>query len=59
MYKILTTKAEEKRRSDVGMDEGITLKHIFKEWNMSRLTIFFWVQPRTYFLNYLKVLTVY
>jgi hypothetical protein len=26
---------------------------------MCRLTIFFWVQPRTYFWNYLKVLTVY
>jgi hypothetical protein len=26
---------------------------------MNRLTIFFWVQPRTYFWNYLKVLTVY
>jgi hypothetical protein len=24
-----------------------------------RLTIFFWVQPRTYFWNYLKVLRVY
>jgi hypothetical protein len=26
---------------------------------LNRLTIFFWVQPRTYFWNYLKVLTVY
>jgi hypothetical protein len=29
------------------------------EMYMNRLTIFFWVQPRTYFWNYLKVLTVY
>jgi hypothetical protein len=45
----------------VGQDENSTTRRKRKPYCMqskydkSRLTIFFWVQPRTYFLNYLSL----